>query len=147
MDKEGIKESIEAFVFDFGYVPLDIRVRLNNGVYEVHFSIFKKTRVTLKDCSMVTLAVKEFLVHLLGNDDFSLDVSSPGAERVLKKPFEYSLFEGKKARVLLNDGTELHVILKGYSVDQGCVEWVDLETGVLSSVPFGDVCKCQLMLE
>ena len=147
MKREAIKSSIELFVFDFGYVPLDIRVQLNNGSYGIHFSIFKNTNVTLKDCSMVTVAVRDFLVSLLGNDDFTLDVSSPGAERVLKNPFEYRLFEGKTANLLLNDGTEKKVVLKGCSEDEACIEYEDRETNVLCSVPFSHVCKCQLTLE
>lgn len=147
MDKDSIKEAIESFVFDFGYVPLNIRLVLNHGSYEVHFSIFKKTSVTLKDCSRVTLAVRDFLIVLLGTDDFTVDVSSPGAERILKSPLEYSLFVGKKARLFLKDGTEFFVLLKSFDVDSSVLTYVELKCLDEKKVTLHDVNKCQLTLE
>jgi ribosome maturation factor RimP len=146
MNKEAIKESIELFVFDFGYVPLNVRVVSDHGSFRIHFSIFKKTSVTLKDCSRVTLAVRDFLINLLGNDDFLLDVSSPGAERILKDPLDYSLFEGKKIKIWLNNGSEATGMLKGFKVDSRSICYTDVN-GIEIDVLLSDVGKCQLMLE
>jgi ribosome maturation factor RimP len=147
MNKEAIKESIELFVFDFGYVPLDLRVLLDHGSYRIHFSIFKKSSVTLADCSRVTLAVKDFLINLLGCDDFMLDVSSPGAERILKSPLDYSLFEGKKIKIWLHSGTEIKGILKGFKADTGEIRYSDVDGTSEHDVLMVDVSKCQLTLE
>lgn len=147
MDKGALKESIELFVLDFGYVPLDVRIRLDHGSYEIHFSIFKKTNITLKDCSRVTLALKDFLVSLLGMDDFTLDVSSPGAERILKSPLEYSLFEGKKVSISLKDGSQVLGILKGPNLENDRLCYVGVKEVHLSDVLLSDVAKCQLVLE
>lgn len=147
MDKESIKEAIELFVFDLGYVPLQVRVILNHESYEIHFSIFKRTNVTLKDCSRVTLAVKDFLIVFLGTDDFMLDVSSPGAERVLKSPLEYSLFIGKNAKLYLKDGTELFVLLKSFDLDCCSLTYMDLKCLDEKNVTLQEVSKCQLTLD
>jgi ribosome maturation factor RimP len=147
MDKEALKESIELFVFDFGYVPLDVRIALNHESYAIHFSIFKKANVTIADCSRVTLAVKEFLINLLGSDDFSLDVSSPGAERILKSPLDYTLFEGKKVKILLKNGSEIKGILKGYKSDSNLITFLDVNDSCDKDVLLSDVSKCQLTLE
>lgn len=147
MDKESIKEAIELFVFDLGYVPLQVRVILNHESYGIHFSIFKRTNVTLKDCSRVTLAVKDFLIVFLGTDDFMLDVSSPGAERVLKSPLEYSLFIGKNAKLYLKDGTELFVLLKSFDLDCCSLIYMDLKCLDEKNVTLQEVSKCQLTLD
>jgi ribosome maturation factor RimP len=146
VDKGALKEAIQLFVFDFGYVPLDIRI-LNNESMVIHFSIFKKNNISLKDCSRVTLAVKEFLVNLLGTDDFILDVSSPGAERVLKSPLEFAIFEGKKVKIIFKDGSIVKGILKGLTIDGSRVCFTDLSSNSEKDVSFADVSKCQLTLE
>lgn len=147
MDIEDIKTAIVQFVFDFGYVPLDLRVRLNHGSFEIHFSIFKKGSITLADCSRVTIAVSEFMEHFLGTDDFTVDVSSPGADRVLKKPEEYDLFAGKKARIILKTGIEIIGTLNGYRVDRKCVNFVNWPEGEEKEIPFSTIGKCQLMID
>jgi ribosome maturation factor RimP len=147
MDKESIKEAIESFVFDFGFVPLNVRVLLNHGSYEIHFSIFKKANVTLKDCLRVTLALQDFLLVLLGTDDFTLDVSSPGAQRVLKSPLEYSLFAGKKAKLLLVDGTEYMILLVSFDLDSSMLRYYDLKCLEEKDVAMQEVKKCQLTLD
>jgi ribosome maturation factor RimP len=147
MEKGIIKEAVEKFVFDFGYVPLDVRIIKKNESYEVHFSIFKKSSVTLSDCSRVTLAVRDFLSVFLACDDLVLDISSPGAERVLKKPFEYSLFEGKLARIVFVDGLEVSCFLNGYDEIEKNVSFLDRITLEKKNVPFVAVSKCQLLLE
>lgn len=147
MDKEALKKAIELYVFDFGYVPLDIRIRLNHELIEIHFSIFKKKNITLMDCSRVTLAVREFLLNYLGSDNFSLDVSSPGAERILKEPLEYSLFEGKKARLIFADGSEKKVILKDFRFLDNMIVFIDVLRLEEHNVPLSEVIKCQLILE
>lgn len=146
MDKGALKEAIELFVLDFGYVPLDIRI-LNHGSFEIHFSIFKKNSITLKDCSRVTLAVKDFLIRLLGTDDFTLDVSSPGAERVLKSPLEFTLFEGKKVKIIFKDGSIAKGILKEFSSESNRISYLDMDSQSTKDVSVGDVSKCQLTLE
>ena len=41
-----------------------------------------------------------------GLDDATLEVSSPGVERVLRAPHEYAIFAGKAVRVLRGEATE-----------------------------------------
>lgn len=147
MNKEEILDSIYSFVLNMGYIPLDLAIRLNHGSYEIRFSIFNKEKVTLADCTRVTIAVREFLWQFLGNEDFSLDVSSPGAERVLKKPEEYCLFEGKKARIILKNGKEITAFLNGFDIEKKLVNLLDPEKSEGMEILLSDIGKCQLILE
>lgn len=147
MNKEDLLEAIRSFVLNLGYIPLDLRVRLNHGSYEIHFSIFKKEKVTLADCTRVTIAVRDFLYCFLGNEDFSLDVSSPGAERVLKKTEDFCLFEGRKVKIILKTGKEFVAVLNGVQIENKIINLLNPETGEGMEFLLSDIGKCQLILE
>jgi len=147
MNKVELLESIQSFVLNLGYVPLDLHVRLEHGSYVIRFSIFKIEKVTLADCSRVTLALREFLRIFLGNDDFSLDVSSPGAERILRNPEEYFLFKGKKVKVLLKTGHELIAFIDEMHIEKKEVSFVNPQKDESVSILLSDIGKCQLILE
>lgn len=57
-------------------------------------------RVGLDDCVTVNKAVDElFETTLLLEGHYTLEVSSPGVERPLRKPEDYARFQGRKARL------------------------------------------------
>ena len=98
MDKKTIMVNIQSFVEKAGYFPLDLKLVIKNETLRVSFAIYKPTQdVSLDDCSKVVLIVRDFLNMLLGKDaDFTVDVSSPGAERRIRRFLEFKLFSGKK---------------------------------------------------
>ena len=145
MDKKTIMENIQSFVEKAGYFPLDLKLAIRNETLRVSFAIYKQFQgVSLDDCSKVTLIVRDFLNMLLGKDaDFIVDVSSPGAERRIRRFAEFDVFSGKKVRVVLNNeqvflgvilGTEKPDIVK-LRVDEKDV-----------SVQYAEIANCRLML-
>jgi ribosome maturation factor RimP len=59
-----------------------------------------RSTVTVDDCAAVSKAVRQFLVdRAQGEDEWVLEVSSPGVERPLTKAPHYVRFAGQKVRV------------------------------------------------
>lgn len=140
-----IAEDIKNFVLNLGYIALDIVVSKRKDFYKISFAIFKKNDVTVEDCEKVTLFVKDFLMMMLG-EDFSLDVSSPGAERVLKNIEEFDIFAGRKAKVILKSGNVLSGILKGTDENKKVLFLEDYNNGEILPINIYDIAKCKLAL-
>lgn len=146
MDKKTIMVNIQSFVEKAGYFPLDLKLEVRNETLRISFAIYKKSHdVSLDDCSKVTLIVRDFLNMLLGKDaDFIIDVSSPGAERKIRRFPEFELFSGKTARVVLNDEQVLLGVILGIEKPDIVKLRVD-EKDV--SVQYAEIANCRLVLK
>lgn len=140
-----IINSIKDFVTNLGYLPLDVMVIKRKDSYEISFAIFKKGGVTIKDCEKVTLFTRDFLMMMLGKD-FSIDVSSPGAERVLKDIEEFNIFVDNKAKVVLKDGEVFTGLLKGTTDDKNVLLLEHLDNTELVRIKVSDIAKCKLTI-
>ena len=145
MTTEKISENIRNFVSNLGYLSLDISVNKRKDFYEISFSIFKKDGVTVDDCEKVTLSVRDFLSMMI-NEDFSLDVSSPGAERVLKTMDEVEIFKDRRAKVILKDGNTILGVLKGIDEKKETLTLINPDDSKLIQINVFDIAKCKLAL-
>lgn len=146
MNNKALKDAVADFIKQLGYVPLDMQVRWSQEEWKIRFAIFRQTPVTLKDCAIVTRALKDYLFSWLGNEDFSLDISSPGAERILKTPMEYSLFQGKRAKVVFKSGMIGFFLLISLDETEKLAVMFSEEKQAVQSFPLQDIAKCQLVL-
>ncbi len=70
----------------------------------VRIFIDKEGGVTHGDCERVSLRVGELLdADNSLPDQYTLEVSSPGVERKLKKPADFQRFQGQKVRVIIRE--------------------------------------------
>lgn len=69
--------------------------------------------ITIDDCTRVNKALYKFIdeTSLFGDNNFSLEVSSPGVDKPLKLLRQYKRNTGRKVEVVLNDDTKLEGIL------------------------------------
>jgi len=146
VDNKALKEAVAQFILQLGYIPLDLQIRRVKEDWKVNSAIFHLEAITLKDCTEVTRALRDYLVGWLGNEDFSLDISSPGAERVLKSPLEYALFRGKKVKVVLKSGAEGVYLLVNFDETEGIANFFSEENREAVRISFQDIAKCQLVL-
>jgi ribosome maturation factor RimP len=102
--------------------------------------------VTLADCERVTRQLQRVL-EVEGVEYGRLEVSSPGLDRVLKRPADFRRFAGSRAEVRLRvprDGRRRFVGVLRAASDEG----VDLEVdGAVVSFPFSDMQKARLVPE
>ena len=102
--------------------------------------------ITLGDCERVTRQLQRVL-EVEGIDYGRLEVSSPGLDRVLKKPADFRRFVGAKAEVRLlvpRDGRRRFLgVVRAASDDS-----VELEVeGAVVSFAFADMQKARLVPE
>jgi len=145
MTTEKIAENIKNFVSNLGYLSLDMSINKIKDFYEISFAIFKKDGITVDDCEKVTLSVRDFLTMMI-NEDFSLDVSSPGAERVLKNIDEVEIFKDRRAKVILKDGNTILGVLKGIDEKKETLTLINPDDSKLIQINVFDIAKCKLAL-
>ncbi len=104
--------------------------------------------ITLAVLSRLSRVVSELLdVHDLIQGAFTLEVSSPGATRALKKPEDYRRYTGRLVRITtrsLWEGRQVHRgILQGLEDETVCLQ----EEGKVTRIPLGEIAKARLDLE
>jgi len=146
IESKAVKEVVSQFLLQLGYIPLDLHVRWSQTEWKISTSIFHPGIVTMKDCTEVLRALRGFLIGWLGNEDFSLDIASPGAERILKSPIEYSLFRGKRVKLVLKSGREECCTLVGLIEREMTAEFLSDKNQESFIFSLQDIAKCQLVL-
>ena len=94
-----------------GFQCVDLQLQRNRRARRLAVIVYRAGGMDA--ASLETLAREvQFQLPLIGDvpgnaiDDVTLEVSSPGVERVLRLPREYAIFADKAVRVLRGDATE-----------------------------------------
>lgn len=100
-----IKSDVKAFVEDsFPYEIFDITYKPVLGRMVLEVTIDSPDGVTVEDCEKVSRGLSDFLDEVdLIHRAFTLEVSSPGVERVFKRQVDYERHLGKMVRWTLFD--------------------------------------------
>ena len=115
-----------------GYELVEVEYALHGGTAVLRFFVDKESGITVDDCA----SVSRFVSVLLDKNDFlrdryTLEVSSPGIDRPLRKPADFDRFKGEKIVVKTVTPVEgrrrFKGLLSGYhdgliSLDDGGVE-------------------------
>ncbi|MCL4502354.1 MAG: ribosome maturation factor RimP [Deltaproteobacteria bacterium] len=104
--------------------------------------------ITLEVLSRLSRVVSELLdVHDLIPGPFTLELSSPGATRALKKPEDYRRYTGRLVRITTRtpwEGRQVHRgILQGLEEETVCLQ----EEGKAKLIPLKEIAKARLDLE
>lgn len=129
-------------LIDVEYVPIKGGRRLSVYIVQPNGS------VSLDDCETVARALDDLLEATPElSHSYTLEVSSPGLDRVLKRHEEYDIFRGRTVSVRIREPFEgkyeLEGELKGIASEQ-----VELETpaGVVS-LPLANIKKTKLIFK
>jgi len=90
----------EELAAELGLEVVDVEYRREGGGWVLRVFIDKPGGVTLDDCQAVSEALSERLDELdpIPNS-YSLEVSSPGVERPLKRPADFQRFAGRRVQL------------------------------------------------
>ena len=107
-----------------GLKLVDLSLSRNQGaIQQVRTVIYRAEGTGIDECARAHRLMQPRLEMLLGDDDFQLEVSSPGLDRVIRSDREYAIFVGRGVRLCLKDET----------VVCGCIVSASLENIVLST--------------
>jgi ribosome maturation factor RimP len=114
----------------------------------VRISIDKPEGISHADCELISQQVGTILdVEDVVPGHYTLEVSSPGLERKLVKPEDYSRFRGRKAKIILHAPIENQLYWEGMlaGCDNGIISLEAKDR--LIRFPFEQVKKANLKFE
>ena len=125
---------------------IEFKGRGRNGVLRVF--IDREEGVTIADCAIVSRELGTLLdIHDMIPGSYTLEVSSPGLTRALKKPDDFIRFKGKKVKIKTNKDFEKRKLFIGTLLEfkDGLIT-VETEGGNFS-IPYVDIEKANLELD
>jgi ribosome maturation factor RimP len=108
-----LEEELDKLVYDFGFQVADLVIsgRAPHRVFRVFIDRVDGGRVTISDCSSISRQVALFLeMKGVYDKDCSLEMSSAGLDRVLKRPRDFERFLGSEVRVTHHDGVRKETV-------------------------------------
>lgn len=134
--------------------PLGIRVielTVYSGKNGLHIRavIHKYNGVTLNDCEQVTRLFNDRIdvLEIVDRDGCTVEISSPGINRVLKRKEEYEVFRSRRVKVILKEPLEKNGKKREHTGElQGLkddIVTLGTEDGVLS-IPYDTIAKTKL---
>ncbi|HUI70995.1 MAG TPA: hypothetical protein VL354_10790 [Spirochaetia bacterium] len=104
--EKAVRDVTEPLIAGLGFSLVDLTIGRLSGSTRVNVVIYRKEGVGVDDCAEISSMLFPRLETVEGLLDPSLEVSSPGTDRVVKHSSEYAVFRGRGVRVLAGDSTE-----------------------------------------
>ena len=145
---QSVIELIEPGLLAKGIELVDVEFKKEGKNWVLRVFIDKEGGVTLEDCQKISRLTGDLIeVEEIIEPAYTMEVSSPGLNRVLKKEKDFIRFSGKKISVQchapLNGRKKFNGILKDYKNQSIHLE-VD---GELQKIPINRVAKANLVIE
>ena len=149
VDLETIREMAERVATSEGLHLVDVELKGGNSNQLLRVFIDKTGGVSHADCALVSEQLSAMLdVEDLFPGRYVLEVSSPGLDRKLTRPSDYTYFVGRRARVVLKEAADGQTVLEGRlaGLENGRVR-LDLGERGQQELDLTNIRKAQLVVE
>jgi ribosome maturation factor RimP len=136
MDQNLINDEIHTLVKALGYSVVELQLNPLRGGYKILLYIYKQGGIGSADCDLVSTTLAPRIQALSEGQNASIEVSTPGIDRVFKSQAEYHIFDGLLVRVIGHKG----------QVTTGRLNNVNTENFSVGDtvISYNDVAKCAL---
>ncbi len=104
--KDNLYFLLKPVIEGMGFSIVEIRSRQLREKFFVGLTIYRNEGVTIENCTEVYHTVLPKIELAENTRDVHLEVSSPGIDRVLKNSDEFSIFTGRKVKMLVEGSNE-----------------------------------------
>lgn len=147
MDKIRVEELLTPILLSGGFELVDVEYKQEGGTFFLRVFIDKEGGLSLDDCALVNEELGTILdVEDVIPNEYTLEVSSPGVERPLKKIEDYKRFAGQRARLKLYKPLEGKKDIVGVidSVEDSRIRLIEDKTNTSIEVDLKDIAKSNL---
>lgn len=103
---ETILPVIENVCTKNGLIPIEVNLDKESSRWFLRIFLYSHDhQITHKDCENVTRGLDDYLDELIPVK-YHMEISSPGAERKFRSPLEFTVFKGKKVKIVLKQPLE-----------------------------------------
>ena len=149
VDLETIREMAERVATSEGLHLVDVELKGGNSNQLLRVFIDKPGGVSHAHCALISEQLSAMLdVEDIFPGRYVLEVSSPGLDRKLTRPSDYTYFVGRRARVVLKEATDEQRVLEGRlaGFENGRVR-LDLGERGVQDLDLNNIRKAQLVVE
>lgn len=111
-----IKKEIESFLKDYNFILVDIEIRNDKKTPILTIYVYNSEDMSVNRLAFLNKKMSSGLLSSL-NEEFIIEISSPGINRVLKHIEEFDIFKDKEMRILTNEDQYIVGICKGIFPD------------------------------
>lgn len=145
---EQLAASLSLYIYDIDFLKEDerhiLRISITKKAPMQNLSSKDSNAVSLQDCQALSELLSPLLdVENINMDNYHLEVSSPGLERILKKPQHYAFSLGEMISFKLTDKSILQGILENVN-DTHITLLVGKEQ---VKIPFSSIKKAKVIFE
>ena len=137
-NKEQVLAVITPAIESLGFYIEDITITSAGKRSMLTVIVDGDTHLSLDQVTVATKAISEIVENLptLGNNPFTLEVTSPGLDRPLTKPRHWRKNQDRLIKVILNDGKEINGRIKdstesSVTVDEQVINFADIKRATL----------------
>jgi ribosome maturation factor RimP len=149
VDLETIRGIAERVATSEALHLVDVELKGGNSNQLLRVFIDKPGGVSHADCALVSEQLSAMLdVEDIFPGRYVLEVSSPGLDRKLTRPSDYTYFVGRRARVVLKEAADEQRVLEGRlaGFENGRVR-LDLGERGVQDLDLNNIRKAQLVVE
>ena len=137
-NKEQVAAAITPAIESLGFYVEDIAITSAGKRSMLTVIVDGDTHLSLDQVTVATKAISEIVENLptLGNNPFTLEVTSPGLDRPLTKPRHWQKNKDRLIKIILNDGKEIMGRIKdstqsAVTVDEQVINFADMKRATL----------------
>ena len=137
-NKEQVAAAITPAIESLGFYVEDIAITSAGKRSMLTVIVDGDTHLSLDQVTVATKAISEIIENLptLGNNPFTLEVTSPGLDRPLTKPRHWQKNKDRLIKIILNDGKEITGRIKdstqsAVTVDEQVINFADMKRATL----------------
>jgi ribosome maturation factor RimP len=137
-NKEQVAAAITPAIESLGFYVEDIAITSAGKRSMLTVIVDGDTHLSLDQVTVATKAISEIVENLptLGNNPFTLEVTSPGLDRPLTKPRHWQKNKDRLIKIILNDGKEITGRIKdstqsAVTVDEQVINFADMQRATL----------------
>lgn len=124
-----IRALTEPVLLKAGYRLVDAVLSKQDGQAHLTIYVFAHERMSVEDMAKVSDILSGVLDSADYLDDYMLEISSPGIDRVFKSKSEFDIFKGLQVRVKTADGQRYIGINGGLDGDTVMLQGAETEDG------------------
>jgi ribosome maturation factor RimP len=137
-NKEQVLAVITPAIESLGFYVEDITITSAGKRSMLTVIVDGDTHLSLDQVTVATKAISEIVENLptLGNNPFTLEVTSPGLDRPLTKPRHWRKNQDRLIKIVLTDGKEIKGRIKdsneeSVTVDEQTIKFADVKRATL----------------
>lgn len=141
-----LAEALEPLIQAEGFQCVELQLQRSRRARRLRVIVYRESGMDASALGRLTRAIQfqlPFLADPAGADldSLTLEVSSPGIDRALRRPHEYAIFAGKAVRVLRGDSPDWEQAI----IEHAAGDRVTLRiAGAATTMPIATIRRAQL---